>query len=114
MDLADAIRGSFFFNLFAILGAFGGASAMSRLGSRETMIGSVALTLAAVAALILLLPDYRDPSSAQAAVMTALTLSGFGVGGLDGCNYAISAIRYPAALRTSGLRSAPAHGRLRR
>src|SRR3546814_9402226 len=52
MDLADAIRGRFFFNLFAIVGAFGGASVMSRLGSRQTMIGSVVLTLDSVAALI--------------------------------------------------------------
>lgn len=112
MELADAIRGSFFFNLFAIIGAFGGASAMSRLGSRQTMIGSVLLTLAAVAALILLLPGYRDTPSAQAAVMAALCLAGFGVGGLQGCNYALSAISYPAAYRSSGIGLVAAAGRV--
>ena len=112
MDLTDAIRGSFFFNLFAIIGAFGGASAMSRLGSRQTMIGSVGLTPAAVAALILLLPGYRDTSDAQAAVMAALCLAGFGVGGLQGCNYALSAISYPAAYRSSGIGLVAAAGRV--
>src|SRR3546814_15648485 len=44
--------------------------------------------------------------------MTALSLAGFGVGGLQGCNYALSAISYPTAYRSSGIGLVAAAGRV--
>lgn len=111
MALSEAIAGSFAFNLFAIFGAFAGASAMAHLGSRRTMIGSILITLFAIAALIVLLSGYGDVP-ARGLIMGALALAGTGVGGLQGCNYALSAISYPSSYRSSGIGLVAAAGRV--
>lgn len=112
MVLSDAIRGSFFFNLFAIAGAFGGASIMRWLGSRATMMTSIALSLLAIGGLIVMLPIYEAFAAAHVLIMTLLCLGGIGVGGLQGCNYALSAVSYSSSHRSSGIGLVSAAGRV--
>lgn len=112
MSLAAAIQGSFFFNLCSVVGAFGGAMLMNRLGSRPTMFGALCLSGLAIAGLMLALPGYSDAPVARRTVMLLVSLAGLGVGGLQGCNYALSAMSYPAAYRSSGIGLVAAAGRV--
>jgi AAHS family 4-hydroxybenzoate transporter-like MFS transporter len=113
LPLEMAIRGSFFFNLFGVLGALGGAWLVTRLGSRTVLVILLSIGFFAMTALTLWLMHLGNQGLQvqPAQIMTALSLAGLSNAGAQAALYALAAHVYPTACRVTGIGMAASVGR---
>ncbi|MEJ1969449.1 MAG: MFS transporter [Rhizomicrobium sp.] len=103
-SLGLAISGSFFVNLFAIVGALTMAVSIPLLGSRSALLGSLVVFAGATCAVgpVLGFAGAVPGSGPVALVMLTLCLIGFGIGALASSTFALAVHAYPTALRATG------------
>ncbi len=104
MPLRFAILGSFFINLFAIVGALAMAGLIPWLGSRLALCGSLLLFAAGTVALspILTLATAAPGGGTTALAMAALSVIGYGIGALASSSFTLAVHAYPASIRATG------------
>jgi AAHS family 4-hydroxybenzoate transporter-like MFS transporter len=107
--VTTALRGAMVFNLFGVLGSFGGAWLVRRAGSRPALLLLSAIAVSGIGALagVLLLGEV-----APLRVMAALALAGVGVLGVQVGMYVLAAEVYPTECRSTGVGWAAGCGRL--
>ncbi|MEZ5498670.1 MAG: MFS transporter [Steroidobacteraceae bacterium] len=112
LPITTALRGSLFFNLGGVVAAIVLASLVSRFGSRFVLtivgIGAVLSTFA-----IGLVPvDSAAAGQSTMLLMSAMTLSGACILGMQVAMYAVAAHAYPTNCRSTGVGSASGVARL--
>jgi AAHS family 4-hydroxybenzoate transporter-like MFS transporter len=107
-DPAAANTGITAFNLGGVAGALIGGVAMSRFGSKASMLtmAGVAVVGAAALAFMPITPAAVRP------LITMLALLGGAINGVQVAMYALAAHVYPTAIRATGVGSAVAFGRI--
>ena len=108
LDVASASAGLAAFNFGGVGGAIAGALAISRFGSRGTMIGMAAGAVAGALALSAM----RITGASGPAVVLMLGIVGSLINAVQTTMYALAAHVYPTAVRATGVGSAAAVGRL--
>lgn len=109
LPLADALRGSLFFNLGGVAGSIGGGWAMARFGSRPVL---VVLAILAVAGTLCVGLAPMGPGRPLAAVFALMAVSGIGINGIQVQMYTVAASAYPTPLRATGVGWALGVGRM--
>ena len=96
------------FNLGGVVGAIAGALLIQRLGSRITMLGMTAVSVAVSLALV------QTPLVAPASMtlMNLMVLDGALLNGVQTTMYALAAHVFPTAIRGTGVGTAVAFGRI--
>lgn len=108
-DPATANSGITAFNLGGVVGALLGGVAIARFGSRVAML---TMTSIAVVGAVGLSTMTISPSVALWPIMAMLTLTGSMINGVQTTMYALAAHVYPSAVRSTGVGTAVAFGRI--
>lgn len=108
-DAATANRGITAFNLGGVVGALAGGVVITRLGSRVAMLTMSAVAIAGAVGLSLM---PISPQLGLLPVMALLTLTGSMINGVQTTMYALAAHVYPASVRSTGVGTAVAFGRI--
>ena len=109
LDVAVASAGLAAFNLGGVAGAIAGALAITRFGSRPTILGMAAA--AAVSAVVMTTMRIAGDADAGAIVLM-LGITGGLINAVQITLYALAAHLYPTALRATGVGAAASFGRL--
>jgi AAHS family 4-hydroxybenzoate transporter-like MFS transporter len=114
IPIAVAIRGSFYFNMFGILGALGGSWLVARMGSRAGLIVLLSAGVVATLSLGVWLAylGISDRAVDAIPVMFALSVAGASNVGAQAGLYALAAMAYPTSLRATGIGWAASVGRV--
>jgi AAHS family 4-hydroxybenzoate transporter-like MFS transporter len=110
VEMAKAIRGSLYFNLFGVAGSFLGAWAMARSGSRNILVFAGVMALLATVAIAAAVSG--DAARTYALTMIAVALIGASVLTIQVTLYALAARIYPPECRARGIGWAASIGRL--
>jgi len=108
-DTATANTGITVFNLGGVAGALVGGVAITRFGSRVSML---VMTAAAVAGAGVLAVMPISPSASTLPLIAMLTLLGAAINGAQVAMYVLAAHVYPTAIRATGVGTAVAFGRI--
>ena len=108
-DVATASTGITAFNLGGVAGALMGGFAISRFGSKASMLTMAAVAVAGAATLALM---PVTPVSGALPIVAMLALVGAAINGVQTTMYALAAHVYPTAIRTTGVGTAVAFGRI--
>jgi MFS transporter, AAHS family, 4-hydroxybenzoate transporter len=103
-----ASRGLTMVNIGGVIGAIVGALVIQRLGSRITMLG---MSLAAVACSMVMAGMQLDPADAFA-LMSMFLVTGGLLNAVQTTMYALAANVYPTGIRSTGVGTAVAFGRI--
>lgn len=106
-----AIRGSFYFNLFGILGTVIATWVVSSIGSRAVLLSAASLGACAAIGLAIGLTGVQSLSEVWP-VMAGLSLVGAALSGGQAVLYAVAANAYATSCRASGIGWAAASGRV--
>ena len=104
---AAASRGLLAFNLGGVVGALAGASVLSGIGSKRSLLG---MTAAAVVVLLLMSAMSLD-ASAQTPIIVMLAVAGGLINTVQITMYSLAVHVYPTSVRATGLGAALAVGR---
>jgi AAHS family 4-hydroxybenzoate transporter-like MFS transporter len=107
-DPATANTGITAFNLGGVVGALLGGVAITRLGSRVSMLTMSAVAVAGATGLSVM---EITPASGLLPIMAMLTLTGAMINGVQTTMYALAAHVYPVSVRSTGVGTAVAFGR---
>jgi MFS transporter, AAHS family, 4-hydroxybenzoate transporter len=112
--LGVAIRGSFYFNLFGVLGALCGSWVIARIGSRAGLVLMLAAGVIATLSLgvWLIYVGFTHSVVSATPVMVALSIAGASNVGAQAGLYALAASAYPTSLRATGIGWAASVGRI--
>ena len=108
-DVATASTGITAFNLGGVGGALLGGLAISRYGSKASMLTMAAVAVGGAAALALM---PVAPASGALPIVAMLALVGAAINGVQTTMYALAAHVYPTAIRATGVGTAVAFGRI--
>jgi AAHS family 4-hydroxybenzoate transporter-like MFS transporter len=108
-DTATANTGITVFNLGGVAGALAGGVAISRFGSRVSMLAMAAVAVAA-AGVLAVMPI--SPAASTLPLIAMLTLLGAAINGVQVAMYVLAAHAYPTAIRATGVGTAVAFGRI--
>jgi AAHS family 4-hydroxybenzoate transporter-like MFS transporter len=108
-DTATANTGITVFNLGGVAGALLGGVAITRFGSRLSML---TMTVVAVLGAGVLAVMPIAPSGATLPLIVMLTLLGAAINGVQVAMYVLAAHVYPTAIRATGVGTAVAFGRI--
>jgi len=108
-DTATANTGITVFNLGGVAGALLCGVAISRFGSRASML---AMTAVAVSGAIVLALMPVSPAASTVPLIAMLTLLGAAINGVQVAMYVLAAHVYPTAIRATGVGTAVAFGRI--
>jgi MFS transporter, AAHS family, 4-hydroxybenzoate transporter len=108
-DPATANRGITAFNLGGVAGALLGGVAITRFGSRASMLTMTAIAIAGAAGLSVM---NIAPAAGVFQLMVMLTLTGGMINAVQTTMYALAAHVYPASVRSTGVGTAVAFGRI--
>jgi AAHS family 4-hydroxybenzoate transporter-like MFS transporter len=97
------------YNLGGVLGAVGGALAFARIGSRATMLGMAA---GSIAGALVLRSMVFGPASAAMPIVVMLGVTGGLINAVQTTMYALAAHVYPVGVRATGMGTAAAIGRI--
>ena len=108
-DPATANMGITVFNLGGVAGALLGGVAISRFGSRASMLAMTAVAVAGAGALAVM---PITPAASTLPLIAMLTLLGAAINGVQVAMYVLAAHVYPTAIRATGVGTAVAFGRI--
>jgi AAHS family 4-hydroxybenzoate transporter-like MFS transporter len=108
-DTATANMGITVFNLGGVAGALLGGVAISRFGSRISMLAMTAVAVAGAGALAVM---PINPFASTLPLIAMLTLLGAAINGVQVAMYVLAAHVYPTAIRATGVGTAVAFGRI--
>lgn len=108
-DTATANMGITVFNLGGVAGALLGGVAISRFGSRASMLAMTAVAVAGAGALAVM---PIAPAASTLPLIAMLTLLGAAINGVQVAMYVLAAHVYPTAIRATGVGTAVAFGRI--
>jgi len=109
LSISVASSGLLYFNLGGVVGAVAGALAISRFGSKVTMLS---LSAGAVASALVLSAMTISGAVASGPILAMLTLSGALINAVQTTMYALATHVYPAAMRATGVGAAASIGRV--
>ena len=114
LPLDVAIRGSFYFNLFGVVGALTGSWLVTRIGSRAALLLLLSMGIVATLALGLWLTHAKSAGLVvQAAyLMIPLSFAGASNVGAQAALYALAASAYPTHCRATGIGWSASVGRI--
>lgn len=108
-DTATANMGITVFNLGGVAGALLGGVAISRFGSRASMLVMTAVAVGGAGALAVM---PMAPAASTLPLIAMLTLLGAAINGVQVAMYVLAAHVYPVAIRATGVGTAVAFGRI--
>jgi AAHS family 4-hydroxybenzoate transporter-like MFS transporter len=108
-DAPTANTGITAFNLGGVVGALVGGMAISRFGSRASMLTMAGIAIAGATGLALM---RIAPGAAVLPIIAMLALTGSVINGVQTTMYALAAHVYPTAIRATGVGTAVAFGRI--